>query len=304
MRWRKLGRIFSASGQRPWMQTHTSMPFAEPLDGNRVRVWFTPRDGQNRSHLAWLEIDLSQPDRVLALAGEPTLGPGPPGGFDETGAMGSWLLATASERRHYYIGWSRSETDPFHLAIGLATDSGEGGVRFQPTPSSPVLDRSDHDPIFVSTPCVRVDDGVWRMWYLSATAWSGEPPAPRYTIRVATGRDGIVWEPQPAPCIDFVHPGECAIARPCVLRDGDLWRMWYCYRGERYPYRIGYAESQDAKTWTRHDEISGIAVSSEGWDSEMIAYPYIFDHTGARYMLYAGNGFGQGGMGLAVLEQD
>ena len=55
MRWRKLGRIFKAAGQQPWMQSHTSMPFAEPLDSNRLRIWFTPRDEQNRSHLAWLE---------------------------------------------------------------------------------------------------------------------------------------------------------------------------------------------------------------------------------------------------------
>jgi hypothetical protein len=304
MRWRKLGRIFAAAGQRPWMRTHTSMPFAEPLDGNRVRVWFTPRDGQNRSHLGWLEIDLSRPDNILALAEEPTLAPGTPGRFDETGAMGSWLTTAADERRHYYIGWSRHATDPFHVAIGLASDGGDGGVRFRPVSSSPILDRSDRDPIFVSTPCVRLDDGVWRMWYLSATGWTGAPPTPRYNIRVATSRDGIGWNPQPGPCIDFAHPDESAIARPCVLRNGGGWRMWYCYRGETHPYRIGYAVSGDGKIWTRNDEISGIDVSSEGWDCEMIAYPYIFDHIGARYMLYAGNGFGLGGMGLAVLEQD
>jgi hypothetical protein len=36
----------------------------------------------------------------------------------------------------------------------------------------------------------------------------------------------------------------------------------------------------------------------------MIAYPFVFDHAGDRYMLYSGNGYGRGGMGLAVLEQD
>jgi hypothetical protein len=34
----------------------------------------------------------------------------------------------------------------------------------------------------------------------------------------------------------------------------------------------------------------------------MIEYPCVFDHKGARYMLYAGNGYGRTGFGLAVLE--
>ena len=34
----------------------------------------------------------------------------------------------------------------------------------------------------------------------------------------------------------------------------------------------------------------------------MIEYPFVFDHKGQRYMLYNGNGNGQTGFGLAVLE--
>ena len=80
--------------------------------------------------------------------------------------------------------------------------------------------------------------------------------------------------------------------------------MWFCHRGTDYAYRIGYAESPDGVTWTRHDGRAGIHISESGWDSEMMAYPHVFDHAGDRYMLYSGNGFGREGMGLAVLEQD
>jgi hypothetical protein len=102
----------------------------------------------------------------------------------------------------------------------------------------------------------------------------------------------------------FEHPTEIAIARPSVIRDKDRWRMWFCHRGLDYPYRIGYAESADGVTWRRQDARSGIHASDSGWDSEMIAYPFVFDHAGDRYMLYSGNGYGRGGMGLAVLERD
>ena len=77
-------------------------------------------------------------------------------------------------------------------------------------------------------------------------------------------------------------------------------RMWYASRGDSY--RIGYAESKDGLTWTRKDHESGIDVSESGWDSEMLAYPYVFAHEGDYYMLYNGNDYGKTGIGLAVLE--
>jgi hypothetical protein len=51
-------------------------------------------------------------------------------------------------------------------------------------------------------------------------------------------------------------------------------------------------------------ETAGIGLSTEGWDSEMIEYPFVFDHNGDRYMLYNGNGYGKTGFGLAVLSHE
>jgi hypothetical protein len=76
--------------------------------------------------------------------------------------------------------------------------------------------------------------------------------------------------------------------------------MWYSCRGKSY--RIGYAESEDGRQWQRLDALAGIDVSPSGWDSEMIEYPFVFDHNGQRYMLYNGNGYGKTGFGLAELE--
>jgi len=303
MRWRKLGRIFETAGQQSWMQTHTSMPFAQSLGGNTFRIWFSPRDARNRSHLAWIEIDIARPQTVRRLAEEPTLAPGTDGAFDATGAMGSWLVQNGDEYRHYYIGWSRPGPETYHLAIGLALGR-EAGTEFARRGRDPVLDRSASDPVMVSTPCVLLQGAVWHMWYLSVTDWPDPSQPPHYDLRHATGADGIAWRPEPAPSVAFENPTECAIARPSVICDKDRWRMWFCHRGLDYPYRIGYAESTDGVTWRRQDARSGIHASDSGWDSEMIAYPFVFDHAGDRYMLYSGNGYGRGGMGLAVLEQD
>src|SRR3546814_12179878 len=110
MRWRRLGRIFEASGQQDWMRSHALLPFAEPLDRDRFRIWFSPRDAENRSHVAWLEIDIKRPEEVLHLPERPTLAPGPRGAFDDCGTTGSWLVETPTRRNLFYNGWNRSPT--------------------------------------------------------------------------------------------------------------------------------------------------------------------------------------------------
>lgn len=58
--------------------------------------------------------------------------------------------------------------------------------------------------------------------------------------------------------------------------------MWYSKRdiknfrtSKMRNYRAGYAESDDGINWKRLDEKVGIDISSEGWDSDAIAYPYV-----------------------------
>ena len=286
------------------MVSHASCPQAQHVGGDRYRIWCAPRDKTNRSYCAWFEIDIKQPDDVLAVADAPALGPGGLGEFDEQGAMFSWRMQAGGEARLYYTGWNIGETVPFRNAIGLAVQR-EPGTPFERI--GPVLDRSPIDPLFVGNPCVLVDQGIWHLWYISGTNWrpgqACDPPTAAYNIRHATSADGIQWRPDAYPALDFAHDGEMAIARPSVSVAGDVFRMWYCYRGEGFPYRIGYAESAEGAHWQRMDESVAFVPSGQAWDGEMIAYPHVFEHAGAHYMLYCGNGFSEAGIGLAVLEK-
>ena len=79
--------------------------------------------------------------------------------------------------------------------------------------------------------------------------------------------------------------------------------MWFSYRGGvGTKYRIGHAVSVDKQTWHLALDDVDIDVSPTGWDSEMIEYPFVFDHKNQRYMLYNGNNYGNSGFGLAVLS--
>ena len=85
--------------------------------------------------------------------------------------------------------------------------------------------------------------------------------------------------------------------------------MYYCYRGSedfrngKNSYQIGYAWSDDLTNWSRDDLQANINISKKGWDSKMVAYPYIVQTSWGTYMFYNGNGFGRSGFGFAKLEE-
>lgn len=300
MRWRKLGRVFAPDRQHEWMQSHAANCAALRIDTHRYRVFFSSRDAQKRASIGWVELDLRKPQSVLAISGEPVLTPGATGTFDDSGVSLSCIVPADSASYLYYTGWNLGVTVPWRNSIGLAVST--DGLHFDRFSPAPVLDRNRLDPYSLSYPYVLHDRDGWRMWYGSNLRWGAEQRDMDHVIKYAEGADAATWHPTGDICIGIDDPSEYAFSRPCVIRNGSLWQMWYSYRGAAY--RIGYAESRDGILWLRNDAIAGIAPSEEGWDSESVEYPWVFDHDGNRYMLYNGNRYGLTGFGLAVLERD
>ncbi len=301
MNWKKLGLIFCPSSEFEWMQGHAAVPIAENIGGNLFRIYFSSRDVLNRSYIGFVVVDIKKPSEILYLSEKPILSLGDLGEFDDSGTMATWLVKQESKKFLYYIGWNLGVTVPFRNSIGLAiSHSDDDYVRYA---NSPIVDRSIKEPHFCASCCVIPDGNLWRMWYLSCTGWTKDETGKlrhHYHIKYAESKDGIYWDRNGLVAIDYANADEYAISRPSVVYDDDCWRMWYSFRGDTY--RIGYAESEDGLNWTRKDNPVGIDVSKTGWDSEMIEYPFVFDHEGQRYMLYNGNGYGKTGFGLAVLE--
>jgi hypothetical protein len=302
MKWQKLGLIFCPSGETGWMQSHAAVPIAEKIKDNLFRIYFSCRDKRNRSFTGFIVIDIDYPDQLLDLSTNPVLSPGDLGEFDDSGAMATWLVSFHGKRYLYYIGWNLGLTVPFRNSIGLSI--GTKDSQFGRYSNGPILDRSMEEPHFCASCCVLPGDSVWRMWYLSCTEWAliNNSPKHKYHIKYAESDDGIHWRRDGVIAIDYANDEEYAISRPSVIHDNDCWRMWYSCRGQAY--RIGYAESNNGIHWKRLDHLVGIDVSTDGWDSEMIEYPFVFDHGEQRYMLYNGNGYGKTGFGLAVMVSD
>lgn len=275
-----------------WAATHAALPTLERVDGDRARILFSGRDAQGRASIGRADVSLAggPPD----VHPEPVLLPGPLGAFDDAGVTTSCLVEHEGRLHLYYTGWSLGVSVPFYFYGGCAV-SADGGATFERASAAPVLERNGVDPYLTASPWVMVEDGRWRMWYVSATGWerAGDAVRHRYHIRYAESADGLAWDRDGRVCIDFAGPDEYALSRPCVVKEGDRYRMWFAARGDRY--RIHRADSADGVDWTRIGEVQ-LDGESEGWDAEMQAYPLVV----GRWMLYNGNDYGRTGIGLAV----
>lgn len=307
MTWMKLGRIAALTPSSARATNHMQVP-APILLGPIIRVYFAARSASGRSYPAFFDVASSDPMNVLCIQERPVLNWGPPGTFDDEGIMPACVVGNGNELWMYYSGWNRRSTIPYHNTTGVAV-SRDGGATFTRMFDGPILERTAIEPYIAVTPWVKKDQDRWRMWYVSGTAWErvGSKFEPVYTIKYAESGNGVDWKRENIECIHQKHPME-ACAHPTVVEWGGQYHMWFSYRDTRDfrdglgSYRIGYARSRDGILWHRDDEQAGIGLSEAGWDSTMICYPSVIEVDGRVYMFYNGNGFGQTGVGCALLD--
>ncbi len=314
-RWKKLGRVFNprqVSG-RGWLQEFAQAP-ATLVFEDFVRVYFSCRppadeNGQYLSYSAYVDLDRTDLFKVRHVAEQPILSLGGLGEFDEFGTYPVSVIRNGGEVRAYYGGWTRCESVPFNVAIGIASSRDEGRT-FTRLGNGPVLSYSPDEPFVLSGPKIRRFNDAWYLWYIAGRKWKTVEgrAEPVYKIRMAMSSDGIHWDKVNKDLIVSRIEEDEAQASPDVSYANGKYHMFFCfrhsshYRGKERGYRIGYASSTNLVDWVRDDAKAGIDVSDEGWDSEMISYPHVFELDGNTYLAYLGNQVGRHGFGLARLE--
>ena len=309
MAWIRKGRIFDPAAHKPWARSHAQVP-TPLLYSDRVRIFYADRDDSGKSFTTYLDLDRKDPGRVLYFHREPILPLGAPGTFDDDGLMPSFALRSEGRVYLYYSGWNRGLTVPYRNSVGIAV-SDDDGTTFRRLYEGPVLDRTAQEPYIAVTPTIIREGPLWRMWYISGVRWAAIEGRyePVYVIKYASSQDGVAWSRPNHQCIMQSHEYE-AFSHPSVIKDGDRYRMWYCFRHSRDyrdgagSYRIGYAELADGLEWLRMDRAHGLDVDPDGWDSTMTCYPFVLPIDGRIVMFYNGNGFGRTGFGYAILEDD
>ncbi len=314
-KWKKLGKIFTPQefDGRYWLKEFAQAPAVLIFD-QFVRVYFSCRppadeNGQYVSYSGYVDLDRFDLFKILQVSEHPIMGLGGFGEFDEFGTYPVSVIRNGTEVRAYYGGWTRCESVPFNVAIGLAISKDEGKT-FSKLGNGPVLTYSPDEPFVLSGPKIRYFNNIWYLWYIAGRKWKvvDGRAEPVYKIRMASSADGINWSKINKDLIESRIEEDEAQASPDVFFCNGKYHMFFCYRysshyrGKENGYRIGYASSVDLINWVRDDSKAGIDVSDEGWDSEMISYPHVFELDSKIYMAYLGNQVGRNGFGLAQLD--
>lgn len=314
--WEKLGRIFNPADVTgiSWLHEFAQAPCVLVFD-NFIRIYFSGRPPQEKngnyvSYTGYVDINRKKLFEILNVSSKPVLELGGKGTFDEFGIYPASVMRDENKIVAYYGGWTRCESVPFNVAIGCAVSNDEGKT-FTKLGSGPVLSYSMDEPFILSGPKIRKFNNRWYLWYIAGKKWlpANTRMEPVYKIRMATSDNGTDWVKINRDLIENkLEENECQ-ASPDVFYYRNKYHMFFCYRkslnyrGKEGGYRIGYASSDDMLNWTRDDSKAGIDVSVEGWDSEMVAYPHVFELDNEIYMLYLGNHVGKHGFGIARLIQ-
>jgi hypothetical protein len=299
--WKKLGLVYcpERSQRHPKLLTHASNPLAVHLEGDVYRVFYSGRDSRSRSSVGAIDLDISTL-KILRDFNEPFFEHGPANSYYADGVSVGCTYRVKNKQFMLFMGWQSPKSAQWRGDIGRLEVS--KNLRLSLPDNLPFMGSDSADPLSLSYPWVcRLKNDGYRMWYGSTIAWDGGNGEMIHVIKSAFSKDGHFWTRE-GLAIPFQLGNAQAFSRPSVLENEDgSFEMWFSYRGAGGgKYRIGYATSPDGIAWQNENLLAGIDVSKEGWDSEMIEYPFVFEHKNFRYMLYNGNGYGLTGFGIAA----
>lgn len=304
MKWKKQGKIYSPFGECDWKQQFAMLPTPILLE-NRLRIYLGFCTQENVGRIGYVDVDPTDPKKILGVSEVPVLDIGLDGYFDDNGVVPASAYVDQTGKIYlYYIGFQKGIKVPYYMFCGLAVSEDKGNT-FNRYSKVPILDRKDHEMFARCGVHVMKDHEIFKMWYIGSykEGWtvSNGKLKPLYTMKYMESVDGIHWGSEPVECMYFQNDDEYGFGRPFVWKDGQIYKMLYSVRTYSRGYYIGYAESEDGIKWIRKDEGAGIGLSDSGWDSENLSYPYVYTYKDETYLFYNGNGCGRTGFGYAKL---
>lgn len=307
MKWRKHGLVWGPDGSLPWARTHAMVP--TPVDLPHlgvIRIFSSSCDASGIARPGFVDVLPSDPTCVVAVHPEPLMDIGMPGTFDENGVLVTSVVRVPDGRLFmYYVGFEIGTRIRYRLLSGLAIsdDDGETFLRHSPVP---ILERRPDDLYFRGGPCVRLENGRFRMWYVGGSRWleiDGKA-MPEYRIKYLESADGADWPGDGRVVLDITDGDEHGFGRPWILPlPHGGYEMYYSVRRKSLrAYRMGHAISEDGVSWQRWDGRMGLDITPGAFDSDAIMYAAPIRIGEAVYCYYNGNDFGRDGFAVAIRD--
>lgn len=298
MKFQSLGIIFKPKKTLKWSLSHCMLPTVIKLNSNKIRIFYGSRNIKNISSIGFVDISYKKKKfEVIKYSKKPILAPGLLGSFDDNGVLPSCIIKKKKLFYLFYIGWRPSVTTRYSLIAGLAISKDLN--RFKRLSRSPILNLNNEEPYQILTaPTVIRKNREYYMWYVSCNKWKNKN-LPFYDIKFAKSKNLKDWDQTGISCIKLKR-GERAVARPFVMYEKNVFKMWYCYEKKTKGYKIGYGESLDGKRWKRRDDKIQFIGNFKGED-KMRAYPNLVKLNGETLLFYNGNNYGEKGIFCAKL---
>tara|TARA_B100001939_G_scaffold727_1_gene685 strand:- start:1714 stop:2646 length:933 start_codon:yes stop_codon:yes gene_type:complete len=299
--WVKVGNIFDPASFNldPNLESYAANPVAVRLKDSIFRVFYSGRNKHNKSSIGAIDIDL-ETFKVLKVFKKPLATFGITPNFYSDGISLGNFFQLDEKKILTFMGWSEVTENSWKGSIGYILL--DNNLLIKEIFPNPVLSPNDSiDPVSLSYPCVVKSEQIY-MWYGSTSIDENSTNSFRHKIHLAVSNDGTNWLKKGA--IKFLdHKKEYLYSRPTTIVINNSFLMWYSYRlpYSKY-YKIGFSKSTNGFEWSDAKDSSCFEKSDEGWDSEMIEYPYALKYKGKIFIFYNGNNYGQSGIGIAYAK--
>ena len=309
MTFTRKGKILDADTLRlPWFSKNAMVPVPWRKSDSTIRIFLTLCDERNVGRIGYVDVDASDPGRILDYSKTPLIDVGAPGTYDDNGVVTSSVLEADGRLYQYYSGYELSTKIPYKIFCGVA-ESLDGGETFRKLNKASILPPIDDELFNRCAPYVRRDrSGGYRMFYLGddGNTWRTDRnghKVPMYTLKTLHSESPTRWPLEAGTLVmPFQTEEECGITLPNIWEDGGKFKMIYSIRRVNAGYTLGYAESDDGVRFVRRDEELAFAGERGEWESEMMCYAELIAVDGRTYMFYCGNHYGMGGIGWAELS--
>lgn len=300
MEWEKKGLIYNSPFDGTWKDNSALQPTALVI-GNKIRIFLCFRNLEGVGRIGYVDVDANEPSKILKISDTPVLDIGEDGMFDDNGVAPTAIIKNKDKIFLYYAGYQLPKKVRF-IAFGGLAISKDNGETFERYSNTPIFERSEEASLFRVPHTVMLDNNKFKFWYGGGSSYidGTNKTLPVYNIRYLES-DSLLSIPNKGIEVLDTMNEEHRVGRPNVLKEDGLFKMYFGYGSDKEPYQLGYAESQDGINWNRNNSKLGLPLSSNGWDSEMMAYPCVVNVNNRTYMFYNGNEYGKYGFGYAEL---
>lgn len=212
----------------------------------------------------------------------------------------TWIPKVVYDGAQYHM-WYLGD----YNTIGYAVSN--NGITWEKHPDNPINAPTpegawDDDDILIGP--VLIEDGVFKIWYTNSPLAGGG-----LQVGYAESVDGYNWTRYPDPVLWGTDSWEIDhIVALSILKEGDLYELWYHGQSAGGRYQIGRAWSFDGLEWFKDPDNPVLSPGEAGeWDDDWVVYPSVIrfgesEETESRWLYYSGHDHADLRIGVATYE--